>query len=64
MFRINNREKKKVGHAVKANIVGKKLGWFAEQLEDRKEPLSSEEFEQLIDTYVKCNPQLLSIELT
>ncbi|XP_065084906.1 translation machinery-associated protein 16 homolog [Ochlerotatus camptorhynchus] len=50
--KINNREKKKMGHAVKANIVGKKLGWFAEHLEDRKEPLNSEEFEQLIDTYL------------
>lgn len=48
-FRINNRERKKMGHAVKANIVGKKLGWFAERLEDRKEPLSSDEFETLID---------------
>lgn len=48
-YRINNREKKKMGHAVKANVVGKKLGWFAEQLEDRTEPLSGQEFETLID---------------
>lgn len=49
--RINNREKKKMGHAVKANIVGKKLGWFAEQLEDRTGPLTSSEFEQMIERY-------------
>ena len=38
-----------MGHAVKANIVGKKLGWFAERLDGRKEPLSSLEFEALVD---------------
>lgn len=64
MKKINNREKKKMGHAVKANVVGKKLGWFAEHLEDRVEPLKSEEFEQLIDTYLtRFDAELEQIKL-
>ncbi|EDS28780.1 conserved hypothetical protein [Culex quinquefasciatus] len=62
--KINNREKKKMGHAVKANVVGKKLGWFAEQLEDRTEPLSGQEFETLIDKYLaRFNEELEQIKL-
>lgn len=62
--KINNREKKKMGHAVKANVVGKKLGWFAEQLEDSTEPLSGQEFETLIDKYLaRFNEELEQIKL-
>ncbi|XP_055638419.1 translation machinery-associated protein 16 homolog [Toxorhynchites rutilus septentrionalis] len=63
--KINNREKKKIGHAVRANVVGKKLGWFAEHLEDgRTEPLSSSEFEQLIDEYlIRFDEELEQIKL-
>lgn len=64
MKKINNREKKKTGHAVKANIVGKKLGWFAEQLEDRSEALNSQEFEELIDRYLsRFDEELEQIKL-
>lgn len=59
--RINNREKKKMGHAVKANIVGKKLGWFAEQLENRSEALTSQEFEELINRFVIQHLPILRI---
>ncbi|KAL1404417.1 hypothetical protein pipiens_018898 [Culex pipiens pipiens] len=62
--KINNREKKKMGHAVKANVVGKKLGWFAEHLEDRTEPLTGQEFETLIDEYLaRFNEELEQIKL-
>ncbi|XP_001656418.2 translation machinery-associated protein 16 homolog [Aedes aegypti] len=64
MKKMNNREKKKMGHAVKANIVGKKLGWFAEQLEDRTEPLNAGEFEELIDRYLtRFDEELKQIKL-
>ena len=43
----------KMGHAAKANIVGKKLAWFANQLENRTDPLKPKEFEELIDVYLK-----------
>lgn len=51
--KINNREKIKLGHAAKANVVGKKLAWFAERLEGRQNPLSQPEFEALIDGYLQ-----------
>nr|XP_029718971.1 translation machinery-associated protein 16 homolog [Aedes albopictus] len=64
MKKINNREKKKMGHAVKANIVGKKLGWFAEQLEGRTGPLTSSEFEQMIERYLsRFDEELEQIKL-
>ncbi|XP_035894370.1 translation machinery-associated protein 16 homolog [Anopheles stephensi] len=51
--KINNREKIKLGHAAKANLVGKKLAWFAEQLAERQTPLTKSEFEELIDGYLQ-----------
>uniref|UniRef100_A0A182SBI5 AB hydrolase-1 domain-containing protein n=1 Tax=Anopheles maculatus TaxID=74869 RepID=A0A182SBI5_9DIPT len=50
---INKREKIKLGHAAKANVVGKKLAWFAEQLTERQHPLSQAEYEALIDEYLQ-----------
>uniref|UniRef100_A0A182NSM5 AB hydrolase-1 domain-containing protein n=1 Tax=Anopheles dirus TaxID=7168 RepID=A0A182NSM5_9DIPT len=50
---INNREKIKLGHAAKANVVGKKLAWFAEQLTEQQEPLTPAEYEALIDLYLQ-----------
>uniref|UniRef100_A0AAG5CXN6 AB hydrolase-1 domain-containing protein n=1 Tax=Anopheles atroparvus TaxID=41427 RepID=A0AAG5CXN6_ANOAO len=50
---INNREKIKLGHAAKANIMGKKLAWFAEKLEGREQPLEPSEFAELIDLYLQ-----------
>ncbi|XP_053679388.1 translation machinery-associated protein 16 homolog [Anopheles nili] len=51
--KINNREKIKLGHAAKANVVGKKLAWFANQLSDRQEALKPAEYEALIDLYLQ-----------
>uniref|UniRef100_A0A182TPG3 AB hydrolase-1 domain-containing protein n=1 Tax=Anopheles melas TaxID=34690 RepID=A0A182TPG3_9DIPT len=50
---INNREKTKLGHAAKANIVGKKLAWFAERLLERQDPLMPAEYEALVDEYLQ-----------
>ncbi|XP_058821472.1 translation machinery-associated protein 16 homolog [Topomyia yanbarensis] len=62
--KINNREKKKIGHAMKANIVGKKLGWFAERLEGKTEVLHPEEFAVLIDQYLsRFDDELEQIKL-
>ncbi|XP_053694541.1 translation machinery-associated protein 16 homolog [Sabethes cyaneus] len=62
--KINHREKKKVNHASKANIIGKKLGWFAERVEDKSEPLKSSEYLQLIELYLsRFNEELDQIKL-
>lgn len=50
--RINNRDKIKLGHAAKANILGEKFGWFTEQLEEKEEALTPEEFLELCDRYL------------
>ncbi|XP_055603513.1 translation machinery-associated protein 16 homolog [Uranotaenia lowii] len=64
MKKIDKREKKKIGHAVKANIVGKKLAWFSEHLEDRTEPLTPKEFESLINEYLsRFDEELEQIKL-
>lgn len=51
---MNNRDKIKLGHAAKANILGEKFGWFTEALEGREgeDPLSPEEFLELCDKYL------------
>ncbi|XP_013111576.2 translation machinery-associated protein 16 homolog [Stomoxys calcitrans] len=52
--RQNNKHKQRMGHAIKSNIMGEKLTWFLEHIEEgRKQPLSPEEFEQLIQLYLK-----------
>ncbi|XP_052867993.1 translation machinery-associated protein 16 homolog [Anopheles cruzii] len=51
--KISNREKKKLGHAAKANILGMKLAWFAEKVEGRDRPITPSEYEQLIDLYLQ-----------
>uniref|UniRef100_A0A182RZD5 Translation machinery-associated protein 16 n=1 Tax=Anopheles funestus TaxID=62324 RepID=A0A182RZD5_ANOFN len=51
--KINNREKIKLGHAAKANMVGNKLAWFAERLYEQNAPLTPAEYEALIDGYLK-----------
>uniref|UniRef100_A0A2M4C1X7 Putative translation machinery-associated protein 16 n=1 Tax=Anopheles marajoara TaxID=58244 RepID=A0A2M4C1X7_9DIPT len=51
--KINNREKIKLGHAAKANVLGMKLAWFAEKVEGREEPLTPAEYEELIDLYLQ-----------
>lgn len=51
-FRINNREKTKLGYAAKANILGEKFSWFSEQLEEVDEPLAPEKFLDLFNGYL------------
>uniref|UniRef100_D3TQP4 Hypothetical conserved protein n=1 Tax=Glossina morsitans morsitans TaxID=37546 RepID=D3TQP4_GLOMM len=52
--RQNNKHKQRLGHAIKSNILGEKLNWFRERIEgDRQTPLTPEEFEQLINLYLK-----------
>ncbi|XP_055547333.1 translation machinery-associated protein 16 homolog [Wyeomyia smithii] len=62
--KINKREKKKIGHACKANSIGKKLGWFADHLEGKNEPLSNSEYKRLIEEYLsRFNEELEQIKL-
>ncbi|KAI8116394.1 Translation machinery-associated protein 16 like protein [Lucilia cuprina] len=43
-----------MGHAIKSNIMGEKLSWFLEHIEDgRTHPLTPHEFEELIELYLK-----------
>ncbi|XP_011191720.1 translation machinery-associated protein 16 homolog [Zeugodacus cucurbitae] len=52
--RQNNKHKARMGHAIKSNIMGEKLSWFLGQIgEDRTEPLTPLEFEELIALYLK-----------
>lgn len=46
--KINTRDKIKLGHAVRSNILGEKLAWFTDRLEDREKPLSAKEFQEMI----------------
>ncbi|XP_058453565.1 translation machinery-associated protein 16 homolog [Malaya genurostris] len=62
--KINKREKKKIGHAMKANIVGKMLGWFAERLEGRTDAPNQDEFMELIIQYLsRFDEELQQIQL-
>ncbi|XP_032594618.1 translation machinery-associated protein 16 homolog [Drosophila grimshawi] len=50
--RQNNKHKVRMGHAIKSNIMGEKLSWFLGHIEEgRTEPLSAQEFEDLIALY-------------
>lgn len=50
---MNNKHKKQLGHAIKSNMMGEKLSWFLGQIEeDRAEPLTPQEFIDLIDEYL------------
>ena len=52
--RMNNKHKLRMGHAIKSNILGEKLTWFLEQLDsDRTEPLTPDEFRNMIEIYLK-----------
>ncbi|XP_050329835.1 translation machinery-associated protein 16 homolog [Bactrocera neohumeralis] len=52
--RQNNKHKARMGHAIKSNIMGEKLSWFLGQIdENRTEPLTPQEFEDLIALYLK-----------
>ncbi|KNC27227.1 putative translation machinery-associated protein 16 [Lucilia cuprina] len=52
--RQNNKHKQRMGHAIKSNIMGEKLSWFLEHIEDgRTHPLTPHEFEELIELYLK-----------
>lgn len=52
--RQNNKHKQRLGHAIKSNIMGEKLTWFLEHMEEgRKHPLTPQEFEELIQQYLK-----------
>uniref|UniRef100_A0A240SWD4 Translation machinery-associated protein 16 homolog n=1 Tax=Glossina brevipalpis TaxID=37001 RepID=A0A240SWD4_9MUSC len=52
--RQNNKHKQRLGHAIKSNIMGEKFNWFLERIEDDKQtPLDPEEFEQLMNLYLK-----------
>lgn len=46
--RFNNRNKIKLGHAVKSNMLGEKFNWFTEAIGDRSTPLSNSEFDEMI----------------
>ncbi|XP_016924267.1 translation machinery-associated protein 16 homolog [Drosophila suzukii] len=50
--RQNNKHKVRLGHAIKSNLTGEKLSWFLAQIgEERTEPLSPQELEDLIELY-------------
>lgn len=52
--RQNNKHKQRLGHAIKSNLMGEKLTWFLERIdEDRTSPLTPHEFEELIQLYLK-----------
>lgn len=58
------RQQKKLANAAKMNVVGQKLFWFYEQIEDIIEPLSPDEYEKLIDEYLsRFNEELEQIKL-
>lgn len=48
-FRFNNRDKQKLGHAVRSNVQGEKFSWLIERIGiDRKDPLTPVEFDGLM----------------
>lgn len=50
---MNNKPKKQLGHAIKSNMIGEKLTWFIEHIEEgRTEPLSPPEFIDLMDEFL------------
>ncbi|KAH8420638.1 hypothetical protein KR009_012425, partial [Drosophila setifemur] len=50
--RQNNKHKVRLGHAIKSNITGEKLSWFLGQLDEgRTEPVTPQEFQDLIALY-------------
>ncbi|XP_030376605.1 translation machinery-associated protein 16 homolog [Scaptodrosophila lebanonensis] len=52
--RQNNKHKLRLGHAIKSNITGEKLSWFVEHIDEgRTEPLTPQEFENLIAIYLQ-----------
>lgn len=46
---MNNRTKTKLGNAMKSNLMGERLGWFAERTEDSDTPLAPMQFQVLIE---------------
>lgn len=50
-FRFNNRNKTKLGHAIKSNILGERFGWFTDQLEQFGEQtcLTPAQFAEIIE---------------
>lgn len=52
--RQNNKHKSRLGHAIKSNLTGEKLSWFLGHIdEERKEPLTPKEFEDLMTLYLQ-----------
>lgn len=52
--RYNDHQKKRLGHAVKCNLIGQKLSWFLERIDEKRtDPLTPEEFDQLIQEYLQ-----------
>lgn len=52
--RQNNKHKVRMGHAIKSNLMGEKLSWFLGHIDEaRTEPLTPQEFEDLIALYLK-----------
>lgn len=52
--RQNNKHKVRMGHAIKSNLMGEKLSWFLGYIDEgRTEPLTPQEFEDLITLYLK-----------
>ncbi|XP_055372705.1 translation machinery-associated protein 16 homolog [Condylostylus longicornis] len=49
--KVNNRNKNKLANVIKTSIIGEKLGWFSQHIEDKVDPLTPEEFKNLIDKY-------------
>jgi translation machinery-associated protein 16 len=50
---MNNREKVKMANAAKTNLVGRKLFWFAERVEDESQPIAPEKYAELIELYLQ-----------
>ncbi|XP_067634976.1 translation machinery-associated protein 16 homolog [Eurosta solidaginis] len=59
--RQNNKHKARMGHAIKSNIMGEKLCWFLDHIDEKRtEPFTPQEFEDLIVLYLKRFDEELS----
>ncbi|XP_031640871.1 translation machinery-associated protein 16 homolog [Contarinia nasturtii] len=64
--RYNNRNKIKLGHAVKSNLMGERLAWFTDNMEQfgEQECLTPDQFAQLFEKYLnRFNEELETIYL-
>lgn len=61
--RYNNRNKIKLGHAIKSNILGERFAWFTNSLDKFPEQtcLTSSQFSQLIEEYRKIKNWFLFV---